>query len=86
VEVILNWLIVPKIIDVPLIKIRILMGLFFIIIIKGAIFTQVNIKAKLFHEIFKDIGGNQVWKGAAAILIARAMRIMMSGMEKSIFI
>lgn len=77
---------VPIIIEVPLIKIRILIGLFFIIIIKGAIFTQVNIKAKLFHEIFMDIGGNQVWKGAAAILIARAMRIIMSDMEKFIFI
>jgi len=86
VEVKLNWEITPINIDKTLISIISFHWTFFIKITIGAIFCQVSKIARLSHLIFLAMLGSQIWNGAIAILIAKAIIIIMDGIIMEIFI
>jgi len=75
VEVRLNCVMTPVLIDKILITKISFHELVFVMIIKGATFTHESIKAMLGQEIFSTKGGIHEWNGAAAILIIKAKTI-----------
>jgi len=85
-EVILNWEITPISMEMILNTIKDFHVMFFIRMNSGVIFCHVSNRARLSQEILFAIGGNQVWKGATATLMNRAIEITVEHIIMIIFI